>query len=249
MRTRHLFVSLCLIAPSTMLGGIPAALAQTTADQTPQIRVSGTAAVRVVPDEVMLDIGVETRHADLQEATRQNAERVTRALALIRQHGVAEKNIQTNYLQVEPDYIHDRIDPPAYRVNKRIGLTLTDLNQFEALLSGLYAAGVNRVGSIEFRTTQLRQHRDRARGLAIQAAREKADAMTAQLDVKRGRPLQISESAASVWGGSWSGWRGRDMRQQNTVQQGADQAAGGDDGLTVGQISVTATVDVVFQLE
>ncbi len=248
MLVRRLLALLCLAAGT--LHAAPLTLVATNTDTVPQINVSGTAAVRVAPDEVLLNVGVETRHANLQEATRENAERVAKALALIRRHGVAEKDIQVNYLQVEPDYDYERSRtvPVAYRVQKGIGLKLTRLDQFEPLLTGLYAAGVNQVGDIEFRTSQLRQHRDRARELAVQAAREKADALTAQLGAKRGKALRISESMGWFWRGTTL--RNRDARQQNMVQQapgGGDTQ--GEEALAAGQINVTATVDVVFQIE
>ena len=57
-------------------------------------------------------------------------------------------------------------------------ITLGDVSRFEDLLSDTLLAGANHVHNVEFRTTELRQHRDAARALAIQAAREKAEALT-----------------------------------------------------------------------
>jgi Protein of unknown function (DUF541) len=49
------------------------------------------------------------------------------------------------------------------------------------------------VYGIEFRTCGLRKHRDAARGLAIQAAREKAIALAGELGQEVGRPIDIRE--------------------------------------------------------
>ena len=38
----------------------------------PQISVSGSAEVKVAPDEIHLSVGVETRHEAVEEAKRQN---------------------------------------------------------------------------------------------------------------------------------------------------------------------------------
>jgi hypothetical protein len=80
---------------------------------------------------------------------------------------------------------------------------------------------VNYVHGVEFRTPELRRHRDAARQLAVRAAQEKAEALVHGLGGRLGRVLSISESH---WGGSWvwtgGGWRGARFGQlhQNVVQ-------------------------------
>lgn len=243
------------LATLTLLAATGAS-AQRPADPVPgQISVTGTAAVRVAPDEVFLTIGVESRDKSLQATTRDNSDRIAKALAVIRRHGVPDKSVQLNYIQVEPDYDTQvsRITPVAYRAHKSIGIKLTKLDSFEPLLTDLFAVGVNQVENIEFRNSDMRKHRDKARELAVAAAREKADALTSQLGVKRGRALRITEDSGWRWGG-WSGSHrgGQNLMQQNVVQSAGGAASQGDsaDGeLSVGQISITATISVDFQLE
>ena len=50
----------------------------------PQISVSGSAEVKVVPDEIYLTVGVETRDEDLQKAKKQNDDVVAAALAFLK---------------------------------------------------------------------------------------------------------------------------------------------------------------------
>jgi uncharacterized protein YggE len=75
-----------------------------------------------------------------------------------------------------------------HSVTRRIAVILHDLSKFESLLSGVLQAGVNYVHNIEFRNTELRKHRARARSMAILAAREKAVALAKDLGQKVGRP-------------------------------------------------------------
>ncbi len=49
-------------------------------------------------------------------------------------------------------------------------------------------AGVDRINNVNFRTTQLRKYPRSARAMAIKVAKEKADALCAELGVKRGKP-------------------------------------------------------------
>ena len=46
----------------------------------PQLNVTGPAEIKVVPDEIDMQLGVESRHSTLSEAKRENDERVSRAL-------------------------------------------------------------------------------------------------------------------------------------------------------------------------
>jgi uncharacterized protein YggE len=102
---------------------------------------------------------------------------------------------------------------------------------------------------IEFRTTELRKHRDAAREQATRAAKEKAVALAKELGVKVGKPQTIAEqTAGGFWNWSGSAWQNANAMMQNSIQQ----AAGGesaDGNLAVGQISITATVSVTFRLE
>lgn len=258
MFSRHAF--------SAVLGALALAAATTTASAQPafrevgnpgpgQISVSGSAAVRVAPDEVYLTVGVDSRDKNLQVATRDNSERIAKALAVIRRYGIPEKSVQINYVDVQPDYDWQvsRTIPAAYVAHKSIGIKVTRLDTFEPLLTDLYAVGVNQVENIEFRNTDMRKHRDKARELAVTAAREKADALTSQLGVKRGRAIRISENS----GWNWGGWSGRYRNQGQLMQQNVVQAAprsesrgeGDDSDLSVGQISITATISVDFLLE
>jgi uncharacterized protein len=225
----------------------------------PQIDVSGSAEVKVAPDEIRLSVGVETRDENLDVAQRQNDERISSALAFLKGSGVKDKDVQTDFISVEPDYNYNssHVKPVAYIVRKSIEIRLTTITNFDGLVTGLLTNGVNYVHGIEFRTSQLRKYRDQARAMAIQAAKEKADAMASELGVKRGKVYNIN---VNDWSGGWNSYGGRWGAQgggfngQNIIQNpGAlSDAAGADtagETFSVGQISVSATVNVSFLIE
>lgn len=224
-----------------------------SSQQLPQITVSGSAEVKVAPDEIHFNAGVETISPKLNEAKRQNDERITKVLQFLKSEGLPEKNIQTDFASVDPTYDTkiSKIDPTAYVVRRAIGIKLTDVAKFDSILSGLLENGVNHLNGIEFRTSELRKHRDAARAMAIRAAREKADALAKEIGVKRGKVQNIN---ASEYGGWWSssgaGWWGsRGSPMQNVSQSAAVGPEGAEGTLAVGQISVTATVNVSFLIE
>jgi uncharacterized protein YggE len=240
----------------------------------PEISVSGSAEVKVAPDEVDLNVGVDTRNESLDEAKQQNDKSISQALDFLKKSGVKDKDVQTDYISVEPVFDpnadidpstgrplprHDRIkaatQPAYYIVRKSIGIKLSDVSSFDTVLTGLLNNGVNYVQGIDFRTSELRKFKDKARSMAIQAAKEKAEAMATELGVKVGKPLGIS---VNDWGGSssWSrgGWGYGGGGGGGGGYQNATQNAGGgsgDNGATfaVGQISVSASVNVSFLIQ
>ncbi|KQZ59312.1 MULTISPECIES: SIMPL domain-containing protein [unclassified Lysobacter] len=224
------------------------------------VNVSGSAEIKVAPDEILLNVGVETRDVELAPAKRLNDERVAAALAFLARSGVPSKDVQTDFVSIEPQFEDDdtsraarersRVTPVVYVVRKNIGIRLTRVGDYEAVLAGLLDNGVQYIHGVEFRTSQLRKHRDAARALAVQAAKEKADALTSGLGARRGAVQNVSESYAGGWwrsGASWGGNRGQMM--QNTVQNGGGGESADGATLSVGQISVTASVDVTFAIE
>lgn len=234
----------------------------------PTISVTGSAEIKVTPDEVHLRVGVESRHLTLDGAKQQNDERISKALLFLKQSGVKDQDVQTDYLVVEPIYTaHPEVDPTtglplarvdekklveplSYVVRKSIGVKLTEVSSFEKILSGLVTNGVNHVQRVDFQISDLDSRKSQARKMAIRSAREKADAMAAELGVKVGKPLYVSVDDQSSYGGwsppgQWSygsGGGGGGGGSRNAP----DETAG---TFAVGQITVTARVSVSFLIE
>jgi uncharacterized protein YggE len=220
--------------------------------QPPLITVSGSAEVKIVPDEIDLRVGVETHHEALDQAKKESDERVGKALAFLKAANIRSEDIQTDYLAVEPRYENfaTRTKLVNYVVQRSIGVKIRKVEGFESLLTGLLTNGISHVHGIEFRTSELRKHRDAARAMAVRAAREKADALATELGVKRGKVHTVNANEWGGWwsagGGSWGHRFGAGMFQNVTQNAGGASTFGGDDTLSVGQISVSATVNVSF---
>jgi uncharacterized protein YggE len=249
MKTRKLAV-LTAIA----VAALGAARLDAQAPDANAITVTGEAEVKVVPDEVVLRLGVQTGDRDLALAKRTNDERVTRALAAAKRFVPDPKHIQTDYMAIDPRYrgssdvVNDLI---GYVVRKSIVVTLKDTSKFEELLSAMLDAGVNHVHGVDFRTSELRKHRDQARALAIRAAQEKATALASAVGRKAGRARSISEGSFGWWSGYGSGWGGGFGRgmAQNVVQNAGGAALSDEGSVALGQITVRGSVSATFALE
>ena len=217
------------------------------------ISVTGDATVKVVPDEIILTLGVETRHKELTEAKSENDKRVRRVIALAKSYGVDPKYIQTDFINISPEYEYINYDIDrivGYRVGKTIVITLKDIDKFDGLYSDVLELGANYVHGIEFRTSELRKYRDQARALAIKAAEEKATALAAELGRSIGNPTHINENHSGWWSsyGRWWGSRWGGMMSQNVVQNAGLEGYTTEGGVAPGQIEVNASVSVTFEL-
>lgn len=216
------------------------------ADTAPRrgITVSGEAEVKVVPDQVILTLAVETLDKDLLLSKKQNDDRVKKVLAVASQFKIEPKHVQTDQIQIDARYsdYSTKKTFEGYAVRKSIVICLKDLSRFEDLLTELLKAGTNSVPGIEFQSTELRKHRDQARLLATKAAREKAVAIAGQLGSKVGKPFSIRED-----GPGYSGSRGYNATQN--VMSEAGETDTSSSGFAVGQISIRANVTVDFDID
>jgi hypothetical protein len=224
-----------------------------TPEQTRLITVTGDAEVRVVPDEVILTLGVETWDKNMDVAKRQNDEIVSKVLNLAGEYDIEPEHVQTEYVSIEPRYRNGYYEPSdfiGFFVRKTVVITLRDLAKFEGLLANALRLGVNHVQGIEFRTTELRKHRDEARALAIKAAQEKAVALAGELGQQAGDPQTIQEIQSGWWSGynAWWGGRWGGTMAQNVIQESGGGAMTGEGSVAPGQIKVNARVSVTFEL-
>ena len=224
--------------------------AQSDLGETHLITVTGAAEIRVVPDEVVLVLGVETWDKALKVAKSENDQRVQQALTLIQDYGIAPQHIKTDYINIQPgDWGLEKRD--GYWVRKTIVVTLRDLSKFEDLLTGALDAGVTHVHTVQVHTTALREHKDQARALAIHAAQEKADALAGELGQRVQEPFTIREDQSGWWYGSgaWWGSRWGNAMAQNVVQEVNGYSLTADSSIAPGQITVNARVTVSFAFE
>jgi uncharacterized protein YggE len=212
----------------------------------PLISVSGQAEVKVAPDEAVFNIEVKNINKDLLAAKNLNDEVVRKILALARTYKIEPQNVQTDYINVEPEYEEEEVNEKTrrvfvgYDVSKTVVVRLRDLSRFEELFSDLLKAGVTRIRSVEFRTTELRKHKDQARAMAIRAAREKAVALAQEIGQGVGLAFSITEEDTESR---------RDNASNNSfLTVGSGIMSGSESTFAPGLISIRAQVSVSFRL-
>jgi uncharacterized protein YggE len=228
----------------------PALAAGNECDSSRTIQVSGSAIVKVIPDLVTIQLGVTSNATTPQGVYDQNTAAMKKVAAAIRALGVADKDVSTDYYLIRPLYNdYDSLTIKGYRINNTVIVNLKDVGKVSQVLTTALSAGANEVVDVQFKTSQLRQHRDEARELAMKAAQEKARDLAGAANAQPGCVLSIDENSWSYYGSPWSG---RYQAMAQNVMQNApssDQPPSDDGPISLGQIAVQAEVQVRFSLK
>lgn len=237
--------------------------------QRPNVAVQGDAEILVDPDYAVLRLSVQHFGTDVVGVRNQSQAAVTQLLADARALGIAAPDLASTPSMVFPgrwqcSNCSDAEKNGGQTAHTSVTITLRRIATLADLVARLSSDKSVLLQDVEYHTTALRQHRDRARALAIQAAREKAQALSGEIGQSIGKAMSISEQSASgdgYW--SWSQWGysccgyyssrggwGSGAMSQN-VSVAADPAAGGGTGggpVAPGRIAVRASVSVTFEL-
>ena len=210
------------------------------------VTVTGEGEVMAVPNEIWVNLSVESFDPDLAKAKTANDDAIKQVLALAQKYKIADKDFQTDHFSVRNDerYFMDpqtnqQRSKRGFFVSKNVAIILRDVSKFEALYSDALEGGVNNISGVEFKTSELKKYRDEARGLAARAAKEKAAQLATELGQELGRPYMISESTQPD---SWP-------RPMMKMAMAADSAQANNETIALGQIKITTSVTVSFELK
>jgi uncharacterized protein YggE len=238
------------------------ALCSTQAQQTqlfddrPKISVNGEAVVKVQPDQIIISFGIETWDKNIMAAKQENNDIMKKVMAVIKGSGIQDKDVQTDYLSIEPRYgdNYEKRNFIGYFVRNTFVATIANPDEVEKLVTAVLQSGVTHIHYINFQTTEFKKYREQARELALNAAKEKAEKMAATLGLSVGNPIQIGE----VYGGSnwwyyssWNSWGyGRSNIMSQNVMQNIESGMGEiSETIALGKISIKASVNVTFELK
>lgn len=166
----------------------------------PSITVSGRGEVRVRPDIAQINVGVVTQSESAAEALRQNNEAMKKLLALLKQRGIAEKDIQTIDFSVTPQRQYDRQQPMppkivGYQVTNQVRVIVRQLDSLGAILDAVVQEGANQINGIGFDVDNPERILDDARREAIRDAKRKAELYAEAVNGRLGPVLRIQEQA------------------------------------------------------
>lgn len=227
LRAVFILLSLTIAAPALAAG---------------QITMSGVGQVAAAPDMATIRIGVETRAREADAALAGNNARASAIIALAKERGVADRDIQTANLSIRPLYEQNRNSQPrsdeppkvvAFSVSNEVILRVRDLIGMGALLTDLVGVGANRMNGITFGVDDDAALLTEARKRAIADARAKAETYAAAAGVKLGGIVSIDEAG-----------RGGFEPQPRAAMMRAAEAI----PVQAGEAVIAASVRVVWEL-
>jgi hypothetical protein len=187
-----------ILAAAAVLAGV--AHAQ-MASRRPTVTATGRASVFSPPDQVRIDATVTVQAPTAQEATAQNAARMTGLLAALRKLLGASGEIRTTNLSVTPVYrTPQQGQPPvivAYSASNSVEVTLSIVNMAGAVIDTATQNGATSVSGLRFGLKNPEPLYLQALRLATQQAKAHADVMAQAAGRVAGAILLVQESGAS----------------------------------------------------
>lgn len=203
------------------------------------LSVSAQAEAKRVPDVATLSAGVVTQAADANAALRANATQMEKVMAAVRAAGIAERDVQTAGVNVNPQYRYAENQPPAitgYQASNAVNLKVRDVGKLGKVLDALVASGANQVNGPSFEIDEPEAVYDEARKAALAKAQARAQMYAGTLGKRVRRIVSISEGA---------GFRPPVPMPMMAMARGKAEA---DTAISPGETTLSANLDVVFEL-
>ncbi len=205
----------------------------------PTLSVSAEGKVERAPDIADLSGGVVSVAPTAAAAMADNARSMSAVIAAVRRAGIAERDIQTAGISLQPQYRYQNDHPPVltgYQATNTVNLRVRKLADAGRLLDALVAVGANQISGPNFRVDAADAALDEARTAAVATARRRAELYATAAGVHIKRLLSLSESGGE---------------QPRPVMMRAKMmaAAAPETPVAPGEVTLGVTVSMVFEVE
>lgn len=163
------------------------------------LQLSASAEVRAAPDVADIGAGVVTTAPEASAAMAANSTAMEKVIAALKKSGIAERDIRTSGLSLEPQFRYEQNREPqltGFRASNRVQVTIRDAKATGKVIDGLVGAGANQIDGPTFRVLAPDPLLDKARQQAVAIARQRAELYAAAAGLKVKRITLISEGSA-----------------------------------------------------
>jgi len=203
------------------------------------LSVSAQAEARRVPDVATISAGVVTQAVDANAAMRANATQMDKVMGAIKAAGIAERDIQTSGLSLNPQYKYVENQNPTiigYQASNNVNLKVRDIGKLGKVLDALVASGANQVNGPGFEIDQPEPAYDEARRSALENAQARATMYAKTLGMRVRRIVSISEGG---------GFRPPGPMPIMAMAKSMDRV---ETAVSPGETTLSVNLDVVFEL-
>lgn len=205
------------------------------------LNVSAQAEASRVPDIATISAGVVTQAVDGNTAMRQNSEQMARVVAAIKAAGIADKDVQTSGISLNPQYRYAENEAPkitGYQANNTVSMKVRDIARLGKVLDALAGVGANQINGPSFEIDNPEPVYDEARLAALKKAQARAETYAKSLGLKVRRIVSISEGNGGF----------RPMPMMAMAKADSFERAGAAPPVSPGETTVSINLDVVFEL-
>jgi len=196
-------IRLALLATAAIAGATAASLPASAQDIRPLMPTDGTVldvaaegSTTRVPDLALIQAGVVTQAGSAAEAMQQNSARMASVIAALRKAGIAERDLQTSAVSLNPVYRNEDNQPPVitgYQASNQLTVRFRDIAKSGAILDTLVRQGANNISGPNLTLDKADAAMDEARTDAIAKARARAELYARAAGLRVDRILAISE--------------------------------------------------------
>lgn len=185
------------------------------------IAVSGTGRIVLSPDTADLRLGVSSTAKTVKAARSAAATSMTAVIASLKKLGIAEADIQTTTLSLQPVYDYSyNTSPPrltGYQLSNAVAVTMRDLGRLGDAIDDALAAGATSLDGVSFRVADQTAAEQQARQAAMDQAKAKATTLAGAAGVSIAGVASISETVAPIpypvyYGYNAAGAPGKDVQ-------------------------------------
>ena len=193
---------------AVMIPGMAAAQQAPTASitemaATPLVRVNIAESLRTPPDEASMTVGTQAKASTATEAVAANKAKTEKLLATIRAAGIRERDIQTQGIQLQPDYRWDNVPGGqgrqtliGYIASNSVQIKTRNIDTLTSLLDALTTAGADTVYGPNFSISDPAPLRREARVRAMTRGQAEATEYARNNGYKTVRLLSVEEGTS-----------------------------------------------------
>lgn len=204
------------------------------------LEISAQGESRRTPDIANISAGVVTQAADAATAMRENAARMDRVIAALKRAGVADRDVRTANISLNPQYRYANNQPPVitgYQASNTVTVRFRDIAKSGAILDALVATGANQINGPDLGLDNPAAAMDEARVDAIAKARARAELYAKAAGLRVKRILSISEGVYDM------------PRPMPVALRTMDVAETASTKIVPGEQSLNVQLSVRFELE
>ena len=205
-----------------------------------RLDINATGEATRVPDVAIISAGVSTRQSTASAAIQENAARMERVFAALKRAGIAERDVQTSSINLNPEYRYQDNQAPqrvGYTASNQVSVRFRDIRNSGKILDVLVAEGANQINGPTLTIDKPEAALDEARTKAIADGQRRAEFYARALGKRVVRLVSVSEG-----GGNFP-------QPPMPVMMMERSAAAADTKIVPGEQKLQVTLSMVFDLQ